>query len=39
MKGGFDLVAIDEFGDQREWWELAPTAGLPNSLLLVGRKR
>ena len=39
MEGGCDLVAIHEFGDQRERWEWAPMAGLPNSLLLVGRKR
>ena len=39
LDGGCDLVAIDEFGDQPEWWESAPLAGLPRSLLLVGRKR
>ena len=39
MDGGCDLVAIDEFGEQTEAWEWAPTAGLPNWLLLVGRKR
>ena len=39
MDGGCDLVALDEFGDQFEQSEWAPTAGLPNWLLLVGRKR
>ena len=39
MGGGCNLVAMDEFGDRPERWELAPTGGLPNSLLLVGRKR
>ena len=39
LEGGCDLVAIHEVGDQRERWESAPVAGLPNSLLLVGRKR
>lgn len=36
MDAGCDLVAIDKFGDQAEAWEWAPTAGLPNWLLLVG---
>ena len=39
MHGGCELEAIREIGDQREWWESAPLAGLPNALLLVGRKR
>ncbi len=39
MAAGCDLVAIDEFGDRSEAWEWAPTAGLPNWLLLVSRKR
>lgn len=39
MESGCDLVAIHEFGDQRERWESAPMAGLPKSLLLVGRKQ
>ena len=38
MHGGCELKAIREIGDQREWWESAPLAGLPNALLLVGRK-
>ena len=39
IDGGCDLVAIREFGDRLERWETAPMAGLPNALLLVGRKR
>ena len=39
VDAGCDLVAIDEFGDQAEGWEEAPMAGLPNCLLVVGRKR
>ena len=39
MHGGCELEAIREIGDQREWRESAPLAGLPNTLLLVGRKR
>ena len=39
MHGGCELEVIHEIGDQREWWETAPLAGLPNALLLVGRKR
>ena len=39
MNGGCNLVAMDEYGDRQEPWEAAPLAGLPNSLLLVGRKR
>ena len=38
-EGGCDLVAMDEFGDQTEWWEQVPLAGLPRCLLLVGRRR
>ena len=36
---GCELVAMDEFGDERQRWEYAPVEGLPYSLLLVGRKR
>ena len=39
MHGGCELAAIREIGDRRERWESAPLAGLPNALLLVGRKR
>ena len=39
MGGGCELVAIREYGNQRERWESAPMSGLPSSLLLVGRKR
>ena len=38
-EGGCDLVAMDEFGDQAEWWEQVPLVGLPRFLLLAGRKR
>lgn len=39
IHGGCELAAIREIGDRRERWESAPLAGLPNALLLVGRKR
>jgi SAM-dependent methyltransferase len=39
MEAGCDLLAIDEIGDGVERWEGAPMSGLPNYLLLVGRKR
>ena len=39
MEAGCDLTAIHECGDRPERWESAPLAGLPGSLLLVGRKR
>ena len=38
MHGGCELETIREIGDQREWLESAPLTGLPNALLLVGRK-
>ena len=38
MHGGCDLAAIREIGEGRERWESAPMSGLPNALLLVGRK-
>ena len=39
MDAGCELLAIDEFGDELQRWEYAPMEGLPESLLLVGRKR
>jgi hypothetical protein len=39
VSAGCDLVAADEFRDELQGWENAPMAGLPNYLLLVGRKR
>ena len=39
MNAGCDLVALDEFSDEFQRWEHAPTAGLPSCLLIVGRKR
>ena len=39
LDGGCELTAIRDLGDQRERWESAPLAGLPNALLLFGRKR
>ena len=39
MHGGCELTAFREIGDRRERWESAPLVGLPNALLLVGRKR
>ena len=39
IDGGCDLAAIREFGDEPERRERAPLGGLPNTLLLVGRKR
>jgi len=38
VEAGCDLVLVDEFGDQPEDWEVAPLAGLPQSLLIVARK-
>jgi ubiquinone/menaquinone biosynthesis C-methylase UbiE len=38
LSSGCRLVHIEEFGDGCEEWEGAPMAGLPASLLLVGRR-
>lgn len=35
---GCRLLAVEEFGENREPWEEAPLAGLPRCLLLAGRK-
>jgi SAM-dependent methyltransferase len=38
LAAGYRLVHTEEFGDTCEKWEGAPMAGLPGSLLLVGRR-
>jgi SAM-dependent methyltransferase len=38
LASGCQLVHAEEFGDTCEEWEGAPMAGLPGSLLLVGRR-
>jgi len=38
LSSGCQLVHAEEFGHGSEWWEGAPVAGLPASLLLVGRR-
>jgi 2-polyprenyl-3-methyl-5-hydroxy-6-metoxy-1,4-benzoquinol methylase len=38
LSSGCRLVHAEEFGDASERWEGAPVAGLPASLLLVGRR-
>jgi SAM-dependent methyltransferase len=39
LAAGCCLIHAEEFGDTCETWEGAPMAGLPESLLLVGRRR
>jgi SAM-dependent methyltransferase len=39
ISSGCELIHAEEFGDTSESWEGAPMAGLPASLLLVGRRR
>ena len=39
MKAGCELLAMDEFGDGLQRWEMAPMTGLPYYLLLKGRRR
>jgi hypothetical protein len=40
MGAGCELLAVEEFGSGSDGdWELAPVAGLPRVLLVVGRKR
>lgn len=38
LAAGCRLVHAEEFGDTAESWEGAPMAGLPESLLLIGRR-
>ncbi len=37
--GGCTLLTLHEYGDQAEDWETVPLTGLPEYLLLVGKKR
>jgi SAM-dependent methyltransferase len=39
LDAGCELLSLQEFGQGRQGWETAPLEGLPESLLLVGRKR
>lgn len=39
LAGGCELLALKEIDDRRRSWEVAPLKGLPEDLLLVGRKR
>jgi SAM-dependent methyltransferase len=39
LASGCELVHAEEFGDTCQAWEGVPVAGLPESLLLVGRRR
>jgi len=39
QSGGCDLLSLQEFGDGQQDWEDTPLEGLPESLLLVGRKK
>jgi SAM-dependent methyltransferase len=39
MDAGCELIALAEIGDGRQEWETPPIQGLPEDLLLVGRKR
>ena len=38
LASGCQLIHAEEFGDTSEEWEGAPMAGLPRSLLLIGRR-
>jgi SAM-dependent methyltransferase len=39
MAAGCELVGLREVGDEQKGWETPPVAGLPEDLLIVGRKR
>lgn len=39
MEQGCDLLAVEEIGEESEGWEIAPLQGLPQMLLIAGRKR
>jgi SAM-dependent methyltransferase len=39
VDAGCELLLFDEVGDEPEGWEIAPLEGLPQSLLIVSRKR
>ena len=38
IEQGVDLIMFEEIGDQAEGWEGAPLQGLPQKLLIAGRK-
>ena len=38
LQAGCRMVAVEEFGEQVAEWEGAPLQGLPEFLLIVGRK-
>ena len=39
IEQGVELVEFEELGDAAEGWEYAPFAGLPQMLMIAGRKR
>lgn len=39
IEQGVELIEFEELGDEAEGWEYAPLAGLPQTLLIAGRKR
>ena len=38
IEQGVELIRFEEIGDQAEGWEVAPLQGLPQMLLIAGRK-
>ena len=38
IEQGVDLIRFEEIGDEPEGWEVAPLQGLPQMLLIAGRK-
>ena len=38
IEQGVELIRFEEIGDQAEGWESAPLQGLPQKLLIAGRK-
>ena len=39
MNLGCEMIKVDEYGDESEGWESAPLQGLPQSLLIVAKKK
>lgn len=39
LEAGCELLSLDELGDRKQDWEGAPLDGLPECLILVGRKQ
>ncbi|MDP6505950.1 MAG: class I SAM-dependent methyltransferase [Planctomycetota bacterium] len=39
LEAGCELICFEEFGDKQPDWTVTPLAGLPGSLILVGKKR